>query len=89
MGKGVAMEFNLDKCVMLHFGNQSRTYTLNGRALGSVVEERDLGVQVHSSLKMTSQVDRVIKKVFGTLAFIDQSIGYRSWYNMLLHVPDI
>lgn len=44
-----------------------------GRALGSVVEQRDLGVQVHSSMKMGSQVDWVVK-LFGTLAFISQCI---------------
>ena len=36
--------------------NQGRTYTVNGRALGSVVEQRDLEVQVHSSLKVMSQL---------------------------------
>lgn len=34
------MEFNLDKCQVMHFGklNQGRMYTVNGRALGNVVE---------------------------------------------------
>ena len=40
------MEFNLDKCEVMHFGrlNQGRTYSVNGRALGRVTEQRDLGV---------------------------------------------
>ena len=39
------MEFNLDKCEVMHFGrsNQGRTYSVNGRALGRVTEQRDLG----------------------------------------------
>ena len=79
------MEFNSDKCEVLHFGkaNLSRTYTLNGKVLGSVAEQRDLGVQGHSSLKVESQVDRIVKEAFGMLSFIGQSIEYRSWEVML------
>ena len=52
------MELNSDKCEVMHFGrlNQGRTYSINGRALGRVTEQRDLGVQVHSSLKVESQL---------------------------------
>ena len=42
------MVFHLDKCEVMHFGrlNQGRTYSVNGRVLGSVTEQRDLGVRV-------------------------------------------
>ena len=75
------MEFNLDKCEVMHFGrlNRGRTYSVNGRALRRVIEQRDLGVHVHSSLKVESQVDRVVKKAFGMLGFIGLNIEYRSW----------
>ena len=75
------MEFNLDKCEVMHFGrlNQGRTYSVNGRALGRVTEQRDLEVQVHSSVKVESQVDRMVKKAFGMLGFMGQNIEYRSW----------
>ena len=75
------MEFNLDKCKVMHFGrsNQGRTYSVNGRVLGRVIEQRYPGVQAHSSLKMELQVDRVVKKAFGMLGFIGQNIKYRSW----------
>ena len=43
------------------------------------LQNKDLGVQVHSSLKVESQVDRVVKKAFSTLGFIGQNIEYRSW----------
>eukprot|EP00061_Rhincodon_typus_P004189 g21957.t1 len=81
------VEFNLDKCEVFHFvkTNKGITYTVNGRTLGSVVEQRDLEVQVHSSLKVASQVDRVVKKVFSMLAFIAQTIEYRSW-NVILRL---
>lgn len=32
---------------------------------------------------MTTQVDRLVKRVFGTLAFISQDFQYRSWNVML------
>eukprot|EP00061_Rhincodon_typus_P004049 g21629.t1 len=59
------MEFNLDKCEVLHFdrANQGRTSTPNDKILGRVAEQKDLGVQVHSSLKVELQVDRVVKKM--------------------------
>ncbi|XP_055489927.1 uncharacterized protein LOC129696245 [Leucoraja erinacea] len=79
------MEFNADKCEVLHLGrtNQNRTYMVNGRELKNAGEQRDLGITVHSSLKVESHVDRVVKKAFGVLAFINQSIEYRSWDVML------
>lgn len=46
--------------------NQGRTFTMNSRALGCVVEQMDVGMQVHSSFKTASQMDRVF---FSTLSF--------------------
>eukprot|EP00061_Rhincodon_typus_P013879 g40518.t1 len=57
--------------------------TVNSKVLRSAVEQRDLEVQVHSSLKASSQVDRVDKEAFSMLAFIVQGIEYRSWSVML------
>eukprot|EP00061_Rhincodon_typus_P014876 g42231.t1 len=51
--------------------------TGNGRALVSIAKQSDLGVQAHSSLKVESQVGRVVKKTFGMLAFIGQNIEHR------------
>lgn len=53
-------EFNLGKCKVLHFGklNHGRSCTVNGRDLESGVKQRDLGVQVHNSLKMVTPVGR-------------------------------
>ena len=47
------MEFNPDKCEVMHFGrsNKDRKYTVNGRTIKSIDRQRDLGVQVHRSLK--------------------------------------
>ena len=54
------MEFNPDKCEVMHFGrsNKDRIYKINGRTLKSIDRQRDLGVQVHRSLKVAMQVDQ-------------------------------
>ena len=40
------MQFNVDKCKMMHFGfnNTRHTYTMNNKELQTVSEEKDLGV---------------------------------------------
>lgn len=48
----------------------------NGRTLGSIVEQIDLGVQLHVSLKVTSQVNTMVNKAFGTLAFISEGFDW-------------
>ena len=45
--------------------------------------QRDLGVQIHSSLKVAIQVDKVVKKAYGMLAFIGWWVEYRNWKIML------
>ena len=66
------MEFNPDKCKVMHFGrsNAGGSCTINGRTIRSIDTQRDLGVQVHRSLKVAAQVERVVKKAYGMLAFI-------------------
>lgn len=46
-----AMEFNPDKCDVMNFGktNNSRTYTINGRILTSIKEQREIGAYPRSS----------------------------------------
>eukprot|EP00061_Rhincodon_typus_P009237 g32576.t1 len=60
------MEFNPEKYEMIHFGrkNLKAEYRVNEKILGSVEEQRDLGIHVHSSLKAATQVDRVVKKAY-------------------------
>lgn len=72
-GKGMLMDFNSDKCKVTHFA----------RVLYSVVEQRDLGEQVQSSLKRVTIVDTEVKKAHSTLVFISTSIDYKSWKIML------
>ena len=74
------MEFNPEKCEVMHFGrsNLTRKYTMKGLTLGSSEEQRDLGVFVHRSLKAERQVNMVVKKAYGTLAFINRGVDYKS-----------
>jgi len=58
-------------------------YSVNGRTLGSSEEQRDLGVFVHRFLKDAGQVNRVVKKTYGTLALISRGIDYKSREVML------
>lgn len=64
------MECNSDKCKVINFRtlNQDRTNSVNDRALARVAEQK--GIQVNSSLKMVTQVDRVTKKAYDMLALI-------------------
>lgn len=46
-------------------------------------------VQMHSSLKVASQIDLVVMKPLGTLTFISQRFEYKSWNVMLTVVQDV
>ena len=79
------MEFNPDRCEVMHFGrsNTNRKYTVNSRTLKSIARQRDLGVQVHRSLKVAMQVEKVVKKAYCMLAFIARGIEFKNWQVML------
>ena len=79
------MEFNPEKCEVIHFGRSTltRKYSMNGRTLESFVEQRDLGVFVHRSLKVEGHVSKVVKKAYGTPASINRGIDYKSREVML------
>lgn len=49
----------------------------NGRASRSVVEQKGRGIQVHNTLKVTSQVDKAVKRAFVMLFFINTDIKGR------------
>lgn len=51
---------------MFHFGslNVRGMYMENGQILQSIAIQLDLGVQVHSSLRIPAQVDSRVKKAY-------------------------
>jgi len=56
----------------------NRNYTANG-SLGSIETQRDLGVQVHPSLRVATQVEKVVKKAdMARLVFIGRGIEFKN-----------
>ena len=57
------MFFNVDKCKVLHIGNRNvqASYTMNGKQLAKVEQEKDLGVVISSDLKPSKQCSEVVK----------------------------
>lgn len=49
-------------------------YILIVRTIRSVGKQKDLGMQAHSSLKMATHVDRIVKNMDSMLSFIHQGI---------------
>ena len=78
------MEFNLDKYEVMHFGRSSTDgkYTVNSRTL-KINIQRDLAAQVNRSVKVAMQVEKVVKKAYGILAFIGRGIEFKNWQVML------
>lgn len=74
------MLFNLDKCKVLHFGknNGKCQYTLGGKILEEVQEERDLGIIVSVGLKVSSQCSNVVKTANKVLGMISRTITLQS-----------
>jgi len=51
-------------------------YTVNGRALRISSIQWELSVQIHRSLKVATQVDMVVEKAYGMLAFIRRGVEH-------------
>jgi len=84
------LEFNPDKCEVIHFGrsNAGGKYAVNGRTLKSIDRQRDLGVQVHRSLKVATQMEKVVKKAYGMFALIGRGTEFKNWQVTLqLYIP--
>lgn len=67
--------------ITLHFC-KSNPDTAYGMALKNVVEQGNLGIQVHSSLKMMAHVGEV-EKAFGRLAIGSKGIECGRWKSLL------
>ena len=60
-------------------------YYLNGNKLKHATVQRDLGVLVHETQKPSLQVQQVIRKANGMLAYIARGIEYKS-RDVLMHL---
>ena len=74
------MEFNVGKCEVVQIGrnNGRKDDYLRGEKLQQATVQRDLGVLVHESQKPSLQVQQVVRKANGMLAFIARGIEYKS-----------
>jgi Reverse transcriptase (RNA-dependent DNA polymerase)/Endonuclease-reverse transcriptase len=77
-----AMQFNIEKCKIMHVGrsNPGYTYYMAGKELKSVDEETDVGVVIHKSLKPTKQCERAANTARAVLGLIQRNFHYRDRY---------
>jgi hypothetical protein len=73
------MCFNVDKCKIIHTGAKNRQfeYTINGKNLEAVKNERDLGVIIQSNLKPSMHCAEIARKANGVLGRLLRSFHYR------------
>ena len=73
------MAFNVSKCKVMHLGrnNQKAEYRMSGQALLSSDSERDIGVQVQSSLKPSLQCAEAARRAMAVLSQITRAFHYR------------
>ncbi len=73
------MQFNIKKCKVMHLGhaNPKHVYTMNGEALESTDEERDVGVTITSSLKPSAQCAKAAKTANSVLGQLTRAFHYR------------
>ena len=74
------MEFNFDKCKVIHFGsrNNEHNYTMNNSVLKVVDEEIDLGITVTKNLKFSKQCAKSVKKANKVLGYIARNFEHKS-----------
>ena len=66
------MEFNVDKCKIMHLGpkNLKHTYTMGGTDLAVTSEEKDLGVLIDNKLNFRSHIKGIVSKANRVLGLI-------------------
>ena len=79
------MEFNVDKCQVMHVGKRNRihTYNMDGKALTRTEEERDIGVVVSDNLKPAAQCKKAAQTANAVLGQILRAFHYRDRFVFL------
>ena len=77
--KDWGMEFNIDKCKIMHVGrkNPRYEYKMGGVALRVVEEEKDIGVTIHSSLKPSRHCKKIADTANAVLRQITKNFHFR------------
>ena len=73
------MSFNIPKCKIMHIGrnNPRYEYTMSGKLLAKVEEEKDIGVTVHSSLKPSRHCQKIAATSNAVLRQLTKNFHYR------------
>jgi hypothetical protein len=73
------MSFNTKKCKVMHVGrhNPRHQYTMGGHVLDTTEEERDIGVQMSSSLKPGGQCGKAAMTANRVLGQVSRAFHYR------------
>ena len=79
------MNFNLEKCKVMHLGynNKNVNYSLGGKNLEKVTEEKDLGVLISDDFKFGNQCSKAAKKGNQILGMIKRTITCKNKKVML------
>lgn len=74
------MKFNVDKCKVMHIGskNQNSTYMMNGKELQTTASEKDLGIIIMNSLKVSDQCMQAYNRASRMLGMMRRTIKSRS-----------
>ena len=74
------MKFNVDKCKVMHLGprNMLWNYSMGGRHLKEVREERDLGVIITNDLKVEAQCSAACVKANRMLGLLKRTLVNKS-----------
>jgi len=70
------MQFNVDKCKVMHIGkkNPLYTYKMNGSKLEEVTTEKDLGVYISNDAKPSVHCQQIYLKANRMLGFVKRNI---------------
>jgi len=79
------MLFNVAKCGVVHIGhnNPKENYTLGGKQIDTLHEERDLGVIIDETLKCRKQCVKAVNAANATLGMIKRSFVNRERQTIL------
>ena len=73
------MQFNIDKCKIMHVGrnNPQHEYSMGGKILKTVDEEKDIGVTIHNSLKPSRHCKKIADTANAVLGQLTRNFHYR------------
>ena len=74
-----SLEFNVDKCKVIHFGrdNPNTVYSINGKNVKVVTEEKDLGIIVNKDFKVAHQCAVAAKAANRILGLVKRTFSSR------------